>query len=148
MKIIIIWLRFTEVCSWGFSWQCNVISGYLCQAITWISDYLVPWRHMKSLGYNELILDIIAVWGINHLPLCLQMSKSTGNFLTLSDAVKLFSADGKLHSLTQWGRNKIVAISQTFSNSFSWMKMYEFRLIFCWNLFLKVWLTIFQHWFR
>ena len=41
------------------------------------------------------------------------------------------------------------AISQTtFSNVFSWMKMYEFRFGFHWNLFLEVQLTIFQHWFR
>ena len=36
----------------------------------------------------------------------------------------------------------------TFSNVFSWMKMYEFRLKFHWTLFLRVQLTISQHWFR
>ena len=41
------------------------------------------------------------------------------------------------------------AISQTtFSNAFSWMKMFEFRLKFHWSLFLRYQLTIFQHWFR
>ena len=41
------------------------------------------------------------------------------------------------------------AISQTtFSNAFSWLKMFEFRLKFHWSLFLRVQLTIFQHWFR
>ena len=41
------------------------------------------------------------------------------------------------------------AISQTtFSNALSWMKMFEFRLKFHWNLFPRVQLTIFQHWFR
>ena len=41
------------------------------------------------------------------------------------------------------------AISQTtFSNAFSWMKMFEFRLKFHWSLFPMVQLTIFQHWFR
>ena len=30
----------------------------------------------------------------------------------------------------------------------SWMKMYEFRLRFHWNLFLRLELTISQHWFR
>ena len=51
--------------------------------------------------------------------------------------------------LTHWGRDEIDAILQTtFSNTFSWMKMYEFRLRFHWRLFLKVQLTIFQHWFR
>ena len=42
-----------------------------------------------------------------------------------------------------------VRIFQTiFSNAFSWMKMSELRLIFHWNLFLRLNLTIFQHWFR
>ena len=41
------------------------------------------------------------------------------------------------------------AISQTtFSNAFSWMKMFEFRLKFHWSLFRRVQLTIFQQWFR
>ena len=51
--------------------------------------------------------------------------------------------------LTHWGRDKMAAILQTtFSNIFSWMKMYEFRLRFHWSLFLSFELTIFQHWFR
>ena len=50
--------------------------------------------------------------------------------------------------LTHWGRDKIDAISQTtFSSAFPWMKMFEFRLKFHWSLFLRVHLTIFQHWF-
>ena len=52
-------------------------------------------------------------------------------------------------ALTHWGRDKIDAILQTtFSNAISWMKIFEFRLKFHWSLFLKVQLTIFQHWFR
>ena len=52
-------------------------------------------------------------------------------------------------TLTHWGRDKMDAISQTtFSNAFSWMKMYWFRLRFHWNSFSRVQLTIFQHWFR
>ena len=47
--------------------------------------------------------------------------------------------------LTQWGRDKMDAISQTiFWSAFSWMKMFEFRLKFHWSLFLRVQLTIFQ----
>ena len=52
-------------------------------------------------------------------------------------------------TLTHWGRDKMDAISQTtFWSAFSWMKMFEFRLKFHWSLFLRVQLTIFQHWFR
>ena len=54
-----------------------------------------------------------------------------------------------LYMLTHWGRDKMAAIFQTtFSDEFSWMKMYKFRLKFHWNLFPRVQLTIFQHWFR
>ena len=52
-------------------------------------------------------------------------------------------------NLTHWGRDKMDAISQTtFWSALSWMKMFEFRLKFHWSLFLRVQLTIFQHWFR
>ena len=57
-------------------------------------------------------------------------------------------------SLTHWGRDKTTAICNdvshwlgaipqtTFSNAFSWMTMFEFRLRFHWNLFLRFELTI------
>ena len=35
-----------------------------------------------------------------------------------------------------------------FSNAFSWMKFFKFRLRCHWSLFPRVQLTIFQHWFR
>ena len=51
--------------------------------------------------------------------------------------------------LTHWGRDKMADIFQmSFSNRFSWLKMYQFRLIFHWSLFPRVQLTIFQHCFR
>ena len=50
---------------------------------------------------------------------------------------------------TNWGRYKLAAIYHTtFSNAFSWLKMYKFRLRFHWNLFPRVQLTLFQHWCR
>ena len=54
-----------------------------------------------------------------------------------------------VHKLSHWGWDKMAAIFQTtFSIAFSWMKMYEFGIIFHWSLLLRVKLTIFQHWFR
>ena len=51
--------------------------------------------------------------------------------------------------LTHWGRDKMAAVSQTtLSNGFSWMKKLEFRLRFQWNFFLRIQLTIIQHWFN
>ena len=54
-----------------------------------------------------------------------------------------------LPKLTHRGRNKMTAIFQmTFSNAFSWMKIYELQLNFHWSLILSVQSTIFHHWFR
>ena len=54
-----------------------------------------------------------------------------------------------LTTLTHWGQDEVNNISQTtFSNVFPSMKMFQFRLKFDWSLFLRVQLTIFQHWFR
>ena len=51
--------------------------------------------------------------------------------------------------LIHWGRDKKAAIFQTiFSNAFSWMKMYKFRLRFHWNFFQRVQITIFHRCFR
>ena len=48
--------------------------------------------------------------------------------------------------LTHWGLDKMAAISQTtVSNSFSWMKIYEFRIKFHCSSFLWVQQTLFQH---
>ena len=45
--------------------------------------------------------------------------------------------------------NKMDAISQmTFSNIFLWMKGFVFWMIFHWSMFLRIKLTVFQHWFR
>ena len=47
--------------------------------------------------------------------------------------------------LTRWGRDKMDAILQmTFSTAFLWMKMFEFRLQFHWNLYQRVQLIILQ----
>ena len=54
-----------------------------------------------------------------------------------------------INHLTHWGQNKMAVIFQTaFSNAFSWIRRYEFRLRCHWSLFLRVQLTIIQHWFR
>ena len=47
--------------------------------------------------------------------------------------------------LTHWGQDKMATIFQTFSNAFSWMKIYEFCIRFHWSLFLRFKLIIFQH---
>ena len=43
----------------------------------------------------------------------------------------------ELITLSHWGRNKMDISQITFSNAFSWMKMYEFGLRLHWSLFLR-----------
>ena len=51
-------------------------------------------------------------------------------------------------SWLSWGRDNMAAISQTtLSNTLSWMKSFEFWIKLHWSMFLRVQLTIFQHWF-
>ena len=51
--------------------------------------------------------------------------------------------------LTHLPLDKMAVISQTiFSYAFPWMKNFIFYLKFHWSLFLRVHLTITQHWFR
>ena len=52
-------------------------------------------------------------------------------------------------SILHWGLNKMGDILQmSFSNAFSWKKIFVFWLKFHWNLFLMVHLTASQYWFR
>ena len=64
-------------------------------------------------------------------------------------SLRMQIAEGNMAILIYWGQNEIYNISQTtFSNVFSSMEMFEFRLKFHESLFLTVQLLILQHWFR
>ena len=80
-------------------------------------------------------------------------SFSTGNIVSILWAawkrhLASLNASTCIHTATEThcGWNKMATIFQTkFSNAFSWMKMYKFRLRFYWILFTRVQSTIFQH---
>ena len=92
----------------------------------------LKWNSNIFIQENAIQNVVCKMWAILSRPQCV-------NILTMASISKL----------THWGRDKMDAISQTtFSSAFSWMKMFEFRLKFHWSLFLRVQLTIFQHWFR
>ena len=94
-------------------------------AATWV-DVIEIWRNC----YNSLQKKSMAMEG----------ELSVGQIGTIASAAFV---------LTHWGRDKMAAIFQTtFSNAFSWMRMYRFRIRFHWSLFPRDQLTIFQHWFR
>ena len=78
------------------------------------------------------------------------LSLSPGNEIRLCYLQHIKDIDQAWNStLTYWSRDKMDAILQTtLSSAFSGNEMFEFRLKFYWWLFLRVQLTIFQHWFR
>ena len=95
-----------------------------------------------SVGIHCFWVQTTYIWEWTS-PSKIQLSKAC--ILKMRDAY--FECLKKI--LTHWGRDKMAAICQTtFSNVFSWMKMYEFRLKFHWSLFLAFGLTISHHGFR
>ena len=107
------------------------------------------WCHFDcDLYLNQLVF--YSIWWVASLEIFLLHGITRPQWVKRSSGVGTSALSGTLYqALTHWGRDKMAAISQTiFSNAFSWMEMYEFRLIFHWGLFLGVQLTIFQHWFR
>ena len=113
---------------WEMTLHCNVVSHWLGAYTTWS------------------LLLIICIW--IYIILCVDHNKIRCSQYHIMcyhacclSAIRLY--------LTHWGRDKMPAFFQmTFSNVFSWMKMFEFRLKLYWILFLMVQLTIFRHWFR
>ena len=75
--------------------------------------------------------------------------KTTGEVHTITHALRHHEPTQDYCPFNTLRPRQMDAISQTtFSNAFSWMKMFEFRLKFYWVYFLRFQLTIFQHWFR
>ena len=106
-----------------------------------------PQRNEKRIMYAIKQIKICAEYWDKLPRPRLDLSGTPGSWQTSLGlgSMSRFSAQ----ILTHWGRDKIDAISQTtFSSAFSWMKMYAFWLKFHWSLFVRVPLTIFQHWFR
>ena len=131
----------------------DILSGYTFaddgSMVTDLRYFVLQIRqpfHITDIGSIEYI-SLITIYSTNELTVTLW-------YVKLWYMIQVYSSSQSTlcHShclLTRWGRNKIDAILQmTFSNAISWMKMFEFRLKFHWSLFLKVQLTIFQHWFR
>ena len=112
---------------------------FIPQKILNLITYLCPNSMLVKGGPYEYEIQI-------DIKLGTEENNSLWNLpLTPGNGVKL----RPIQCLTHWGRDKMAVIFQTtFSNGFSWMKMYEFRLTFHWSLFLRVQLTIFQYWFR
>ena len=105
-------------------------SHYLKQCWLLISEVPLP-SHENIFMANSQVKLLFCIMSLTNIPL------------------KLLSHLPGAIGLAHWGRDKMAAISQTtLSNALSRMKFLEFRLKIHWNLFPRVPLTIFQHWFR
>ena len=122
---------------WEFLFRSNKASLY-----SWIQLYLT--QHVLELTYiilGQMVMRLsIFIMGIPTL---------IRRHICIMRAL-MYSVECIFNRiLTHWGRDKMAAVFQTtFSNAFSWMKMYEYWLKFHWSLFLRVQLTISHHWFR
>ena len=123
------------------NYQTTIISSDLSGASHSIESIRCCPNHMRSLydqqggGFHSICVFLCDSWFIvvrcGGRPMWLSVHQSVS-----------------YHLLTHWGRDKMAVVFQTtFSNAFSWMKMYEFPLRFHWSLFLRFELTIFQQWF-
>ena len=145
--------------SWDCRFQCDVQNSQtLCKCHGSLdvmcnrrmlssnhADNQCEWSHLKWTAIDEIIN-----------PLCTEL---VSRKMILYISYLIFAPSDPSRSsidkwgpdtwLTHWYPDKMAAISQApFSNAFSWMKKYIFRLWFHWILFLRFELRIFQHWFR
>ena len=110
------------------------------------------WHYLTKYHMMWTISSLILVTGNAHPGISLWPSDNIWH----KNPVRIVSCDGyplfwcqALHELTHWGRDETNNILQTtFSNVFSSKKMFEFQLKYHRSLFPRIYLTIFQHWFR
>ena len=110
---------------------------------------LSPGRRQAIIWTNAGIL-LIRTLGTNfsEIPGKIHSFSFKKKHLKMSSAKRRLFSLG-LNELTHLPLDEMPTISQTtFVKAFSWMKNFEFWLKFLWSLFLRVQLTITQHWFR
>ena len=113
--------------------------GMGCMLWVWILTYILLLSLQCRIQYHDKIDRVITA---------LDSSRNHAHHWYLENEAICIHNEHK-DVLTHWGRDKMAAIFQTtISTPFSWMKKFELRLKFHWNLFLRVQLTMFQHWFR
>ena len=150
----------------------NILSPLWHQAVAWMDKYILEklyqnvlkphqWRiHIMNPYFLSSICLIIIIL-LEHLKQsCRYMSEYSPYCLCIKSmwSDDIWNPGNGLstlwHQAVAWLVNTLRPrqngrhFPDDFSNGFSWMKMYEFRLTFHWSLFQEVQLTIFQHRFR
>ena len=137
-KMSSFWRNFNHWLHWKLSfWQLPV------QPVMKISS---KWRHFRfsvtGLCLNRNASEKIAYANICHTVFMFYIDRHQG--LNASQLYIWQCTFQHIEVDTKWPKISLTTIS----NAFSWLKIYGFRLIFHWNLFRRVKLIIFQHWFR
>ena len=138
---------------WGISRSVITATSLLLyckiqQKLWYFSSYTLVLHISLDVVLVQFCVACVFIWKI--------IRKSTVSkfdcilFLQSKDSIYLvpYIYGNKTSLLTHLPLDKMAGISQTFSNACSWMKKIEFWLKFHWNLFVKVQLTITQHWYR
>ena len=87
-------------------------------------------HHRGSLGHNEFMYTY-----------------STWTWSSPTDVLAPLGAKPSVGSVNTLRLRQHFQVQTTFSSAFSWMKTNEFQTKFHCSLFIRVHLTIFQHWF-
>ena len=139
---------FSEICNLCRVCWCPVCGHLVLQ--TWFI-YFGRGFDILVILVSILLTVVYCVYGNTYDMYNDVYNPNINSFLEYFKMFSTFSYHGcwDLNLLTHWGRDKMAAIFRTtFSNRFSWMKIYQLWLSFHWSLFLWVQLIIFQHWFR
>ena len=148
------------------SWETTTKNIHICLHIQWYCwGNTLPWSEFKLVMglISTTVSGIFWESALNPYWFIMQMStnyaingRQFGSYAIISEntpcyhypASKVGKACNLYFKLTHWRRDEIGNISQTFPNVFASTKMFEFRLEFHWSVFLRVQLTLFQHWLR
>ena len=114
----------------------------------WLATCSVPSHYLYQQMNTKLMLQH-QHWGS---VFNVEMNRFSFKLLCVAMHVSALENDRRdlaaIRVLTQWGLDKMAAIFlTTISNAFSWLIIFEFRLIFHRILLLMVQLTISEHWF-
>ena len=114
-------------------WAATVLMWHHGDGI-WVCEASLPYLETLSMWPISACGHQSNMWGVTGLVVSSKLNRPGPGFINT-----LRSEDTYMNELTHWGRDKMAAIFQMiFSNGYSWMKMYEFRLTFHWSLFLGV----------
>ena len=147
-----VWIQFRIV--WDITMQiCHIENNFVVMELTWRDNVQSPsengcrWSAVCTIIVIMVLAQSRENWQLVTLKntharlwIVLHLERPRKTFL-----IELMCSTRKhTHPL-----DKMASISQTtLSIASYWMKIFEFRLKFHWSLFLRVQLTIRQHWLR